>query len=65
MAFAISNDLDHSRKYFKVLTEDGSNSKQIVTDVYNMLISPRVHYYYSEVFEKTVGPPTRVRSSIA
>lgn len=54
MSFAISNDLDHSRKYFKVLPEDGSNSKQIVTDVYNMLISPRVHYYYPEVFQKTV-----------
>jgi len=40
-AFVISNDTDQYRKYLKVLTEDGSNSKQIVTDVYNMLISPR------------------------
>jgi hypothetical protein len=63
MAFAISNDLDHSRKYFKVLTEDGSNSKQIVTDVYNMLISPRVHYHYPEVFEKTVEKREETMSS--
>jgi hypothetical protein len=53
MAYAIANDLDHSRKYIKVLSEDGTNSKQVVTDVYNMLISPRVHHYYPEIFEKT------------
>lgn len=53
LAFAIANDLDHSRKYFKVLSSDGDNSKQIVTDIYNMLIMPRVHFYYSEIFKKT------------
>ena len=52
-AFAIANDLDHKRKYIKVLSEDASNSKQVVTDVYNMLISQRVRYYYPEIFEKT------------
>jgi len=54
IAYAIANDLDHTRKYLKVLSEDGSNSKQVVTDVYNMLISSRVHHYYPEIFEKTV-----------
>lgn len=53
-SFAIANDSEHSRKYIKVLTKDTTNSKQIVTDVYNMLISPRVSHYYPEVFEKTV-----------
>jgi len=54
VAFVIANDLEHLRKYFKSLTKDVGNAKQIVTDVYNMLISPRVAYYYPEIFEKTV-----------
>ncbi len=53
-AFALSNDLDHSRKYIKVLTKDIQNAKQFVTDVYNMLITERTRHYYPEVFEKTV-----------
>jgi hypothetical protein len=53
IAFCIANDMDHSRKYIKVLAEDGGNSKQIVTDVYNMLISPEVHRVWSEIFSKT------------
>jgi len=62
-AFVISNDSNHYRKYLKVLTEDGSNSKQIVTDAYNMLISPRVHFYYPEVFVKTVEKREETMSS--
>lgn len=53
IAYAVSNDLNHTRKYIKVLSEDGTNSKQVVTDVYNMLINPRVRFYYPEIFEKT------------
>ena len=53
IAFLLANDIDHSRKYIKVLSEDGTNSKQVVTDVYNMLINPRVRHYYPEIFEKT------------
>jgi hypothetical protein len=53
-AFAIANDAAHSRKYFKVLTKDIANGKQIVTDVFNMLITPRVAHYYPELFEKSV-----------
>jgi hypothetical protein len=53
IAFCVANDLEHSRKYIKVLSEDNTNSKQVVTDIYNMLISQRVRYYYSEIFEKT------------
>lgn len=53
-AFVIANDQEHHRKYFKVLTKDQTNAKQIVTDVFNMLITPRVAHYYPELFEKTV-----------
>lgn len=51
LAFAILNDLDHSRKYIKVLSADLTNSRQIVTDVYNMLIT--CEYMYPEVFKKS------------
>jgi len=52
-AYAIANDSDHKRRYIKVLSEDGANSKQFVTDIYNMLINERVRYFYPEIFEKT------------
>lgn len=53
IAFAIANDSDHYRKYFKVLSKELSNAKQTTTDVYNMLISKRVKALYPEVFLKT------------
>lgn len=53
VAFVIANDMDHFRKYIKVLSADVANAKQIVTDVYNLLINERVAYYYAEIFEKT------------
>lgn len=51
VAFCIANDLDHYRKYFKVLTKDVANAKQIVTDIYNLLIT--IQGYYPEIFQKT------------
>lgn len=54
ITFTIANDEDHYRKYIKVLSADKSNSTQIVTDVYNMLINKQVQYFYSEIFEKTI-----------
>jgi hypothetical protein len=53
VAFVIANDLEHYRRYFKILSADYGNAKQNVTDVYNLLITPRVHYYYPEIFQKT------------
>ncbi len=53
VAFAIANDEDHSRRYIKVLSADASNSKQIVTDVYNLLINRNVIAFYPEIFQKT------------
>lgn len=53
MAFCIANDLKHRRKYIKVLAEDPTNSVQVTTDIYNMLINPEVLRVYPEIFAKT------------
>lgn len=53
LAFAICNDINHFRRYMKILAADGANSKQIVTDIYNMLVNPRIQKMYPEIFEKT------------
>lgn len=52
--YCILNDRRHFRKYFKVLSADLTNSKQTVTDMYNMLINPRIMEMYSDTFEKTI-----------
>ena len=52
-AFVVANDLDHSRRYMKILSEDLGNSKQSVTDIYNMLIDTQVLHFYPEIFERT------------
>lgn len=51
--FCILNDVNHFRKYFKVLSADLTNSKQTVTDIYNMLINPRIVEMYPDTFERT------------
>lgn len=53
IAYCITNDTDHKRRYFKVLAEDLTNAKQIVTDIYNMFVDPRVRAMYPEIFEKS------------
>jgi hypothetical protein len=53
LAFAILNDFKHHRRYIKVLSADGDNSKQIVTDIYNMFVNPRVWALYAEIFAET------------
>lgn len=53
LAFCIANDTHHFRKYIKVLSKDLGNAKQIVTDVYNMFVDPKMEEYYPEVFAKT------------
>ena len=55
IAFCIQNDINHYRKYIKVLSADGTNSKQIVTDIYNMMVAPRIIDIYPEIFEKTTA----------
>lgn len=51
IAYAITNDTDHHRKFFKVLTKDTKNGEQFVTDIYNWIIT--VKSFYPEVFKKT------------
>ncbi len=53
LAFCIANDQDHSRKYIKMLSYDDTNGKQFVTDIYNLLIDPRIAQMYPEIFRKT------------
>ena len=50
LVFVILNDLDLSHKYIKVLSRDIKNSKQIVTDIFNMCLD--VRHIYGDVFEK-------------
>lgn len=49
VAFVLLNDEDHYRKFIKVLTKDGANSRQVVTDVYNLMVE--VQHIYGDVFE--------------
>lgn len=53
IAFAVLNDTDHFRRFFRILSADGSNSTQTVTDIYNMLIAPRVFAIYPDTFAKS------------
>lgn len=53
IAYCICNDIEHSRKYIKILSHDMTNCKQFVTDIYNLLVQPRVKQIYTEIFEKT------------
>lgn len=53
VVFILANDTEHNCKYFKVLSKNPDNSKQFVTDVYNMLVIDKVKTLYPELFEKT------------
>jgi len=53
LTFCILNDLDRKRRYIKVVTKDIKNAKQLVTDMYNMMVSKRVIRLYFDTFEKT------------
>lgn len=53
IAFSIANDQQNYRKYIKVLSKDMTNSKQIVTDIYNMFVDIRVRQFYPQIFAKT------------
>lgn len=53
IGFVIGNDLEHRRRYFKILTKDLGNAKQAVTDIYNLFVRSSMQKYYPEVFQKT------------
>lgn len=44
LTFVLLNDTEHFRKYIKVLTRNFGNAKQMVTDVYNMMVEVRDLY---------------------
>lgn len=50
LSFVVSNDKEITHKYIKVLSKDLTNSKQIVTDVYNNLVETAP--VYGDLFEK-------------
>lgn len=50
LTFILQNDTDCSKKFIKVLTKDGKNSQQIVTDIYNLMLETQ--YIYGDMFEK-------------
>lgn len=53
VAFCIANDTGRFRKYIKISTKDLANSKQYITDIYNMFVDPEMQRFYPEVFRKT------------
>ena len=63
VAFVILNDENHFRKYFKVLAADGTNSKQIVTDIYNIMVIQDIKEMYPEIFRKTIAKREETMSS--
>lgn len=63
VAFVIANDETHFRRYIEVLSADGDNAKQIVTDVYNILVLPQITALYPEIFKKTTAKREETMSS--
>jgi len=53
VVFVLANDTARNCKYFKILSSDLQNSKQFVTDIYNMLVGEKIKVLYPELFEKT------------
>jgi hypothetical protein len=50
LTFVLLNDSEHERKYIKVLTRNFGNAKQLVTDIYNMMVE--VRQLYGDVMHK-------------
>lgn len=63
IAYCILNDTTHYRKFYKILSADLTNAKQLSTDVYNMLIQPRITTLYPDTFAKTAFKREETMSS--
>jgi hypothetical protein len=63
VAFCILNDIEHRKRYIKILARDTKNSTQFTTDIYNLLVQPRVHALYPHTFAKTVAKREETMSS--
>lgn len=44
LTYVLLNDIDHRRKYIKVLTRNFGNAKQMVTDIFNMIVETKPLY---------------------
>jgi len=44
ITYVLLNDIDHTRKYMKVLTRNFGNAKQMVTDIFNMIVEVKPLY---------------------
>ena len=63
LAFCIANDESTTRKFIKILSSDGTNSKQFVTDIYNIFVADRLKVYYKEIFAKSIKKREETMSS--
>jgi len=63
VAFVILNDSSHLRRFIKMLSRDGKNSTQFVTDIYNFLVDPRIRAFYQDTFLKTDAKREETMSS--
>lgn len=50
IAYALLNDMEHTRRYIKVLARNLGNSKQMVTDIFNLIVE--VKPLYGNLFPK-------------
>lgn len=50
IAYALLNDMEHRRRYIKVLARNLGNSKQMVTDIFNLIVE--VKPLYGNLFPK-------------
>ena len=44
LVYVLLNDIEHKRKYIKVLTRNFGNAKQMVTDIFNMIVETKQLY---------------------
>lgn len=44
IAYALLNDMEHRRRYIKVLSRNLGNSKQVVTDIFNLIVEAKALY---------------------
>ena len=61
--FCILNDTTHYRRFYKILSADLTNAKQLSTDIYNILIQPRIVALYPDTFVKSVFKREETMSS--
>lgn len=50
IAYVLLNDIEHTRRYIKVMARNFGNSKQMVTDIYNLIVE--VKDLYGNLFPK-------------